>query len=104
MADVRTEKIGIILNGVTGRMGTNQHLMRSIVAIIAQGGVKLADGSTVTPDPVLVGRNEEKLKKLVELSGVQKFTSMHRARTGASSPSSEPSPPVSTYTAKSPAR
>ena len=36
---LKTHQIGIIMNGVTGRMGTNQHLMRSIVAIREQGGV-----------------------------------------------------------------
>jgi predicted dehydrogenase len=67
-------KIGIILNGVTGRMGTNQHLLRSIVPIIRQGGVKCADGTIVIPDPVLVGRNEEKLKELCSRSGLSKMT------------------------------
>ncbi|SHN32345.1 Predicted dehydrogenase [Cyclobacterium lianum] len=67
-------KIGIIMNGVTGRMGTNQHLMRSIVEIIRQGGVQLSNGDTIMPDPVLVGRNEAKLKALSERSGVKKYT------------------------------
>ncbi|MBD3630746.1 Gfo/Idh/MocA family oxidoreductase [Cyclobacterium sp.] len=67
-------KIGIIMNGVTGRMGTNQHLMRSIVEIIKQGGVQLSNGDTIMPDPVLVGRNEAKLKALSERSGVPKYT------------------------------
>jgi predicted dehydrogenase len=67
-------KIGIIMNGVTGRMGTNQHLMRSIVAIIQQGGVKLANGDTIMPDPVLVGRNQAKLDELSKMSGVAKTT------------------------------
>ncbi|WP_439484071.1 Gfo/Idh/MocA family protein [Cyclobacterium plantarum] len=67
-------KIGIIMNGVTGRMGTNQHLMRSIVEIIKQGGVQLSNGDTIMPDPVLVGRNEAKLKSLSERSGVPKYT------------------------------
>ena len=67
-------KIGIIMNGVTGRMGTNQHLMRSIVAIIKQGGVKVSDSEYIMPDPVLVGRNEIKLKKLAEMAGVEKWT------------------------------
>ena len=62
------------MNGVTGRMGTNQHLMRSIVAIIKQGGVKISDTEYIMPDPVLVGRNEAKLKKLAEMSGVEKWT------------------------------
>jgi predicted dehydrogenase len=67
-------KIGIIMNGVTGRMGTNQHLMRSIVAIIKQGGVKIADGETIMPDPILVGRNEAKLRALAAQAGVTRVT------------------------------
>jgi len=67
-------KIGIIMNGVTGRMGTNQHLMRSIVAIIKQGGVKIADGEAIMPDPILVGRNEAKLKALAAQAGVSRVT------------------------------
>ena len=67
-------KIGIILNGVTGRMGTNQHLMRSIVEIIKQGGVQVSPSEFIMPDPILVGRNEIKLKKLAEMSGVEKWT------------------------------
>lgn len=62
------------MNGVTGRMGTNQHLMRSIAEIIKQGGVKLDNGDTIMPDPVLVGRNEAKLKALSKRSGVAKYT------------------------------
>jgi len=54
--------IGVIMNGVTGRMGMNQHLIRSIVAIRAQGGVTLPDGDVLMPDPILLGRNEEKLR------------------------------------------
>ncbi len=51
-----TEKrLGIVMNGVTGRMGTNQHLVRSILAIMKQGGVELDDGTRVMPDPILVG-------------------------------------------------
>ena len=62
------------MNGVTGRMGTNQHLMRSIVEIIKQGGVRLPDGRVIMPEVVLVGRNRDKLKKLSELSGISHFT------------------------------
>jgi hypothetical protein len=50
------------MNGVTGRMGTNQHLMRSVAEIMKQGGVKVNDSEYIMPDPVLVGRNEIKLK------------------------------------------
>ena len=55
---MKEHKVGIIMNGVTGRMGTNQHLLRSIAAIIKQGGVQLNADETIMPDPVLVGRNE----------------------------------------------
>ncbi|HTL66679.1 MAG TPA: Gfo/Idh/MocA family oxidoreductase [Lacunisphaera sp.] len=67
---MKTHRIGIIMNGVTGRMGTNQHLIRSIKAIIDQGGVKLTDSEVIMPDPVLVGRSEEKLKSLAARVGV----------------------------------
>ena len=66
--------IGILMNGVTGRMGTNQHLVRSILAIREQGGVTLADGDRVWPEPILVGRNEEKLKALADRYGLERFT------------------------------
>ncbi len=69
-----THTIGIIMNGVTGRMGKNQHLLRSILPIIRQGGVKINDKETIVPDPVLVGRNEVKLKRLSEETGVEKWT------------------------------
>lgn len=68
------EKIGIIMNGVTGRMGTNQHLLRSISKIIEQGGVEVEPGRFVIPDPILVGRNEEKLQSLCQRSGVNHYT------------------------------
>lgn len=67
-------KVGIIMNGVTGRMGTNQHLMRSIVEIIKQGGVRISPGETIMPDPVLVGRDRNKLEHLSRISGVHKIT------------------------------
>ena len=70
---MKEHKVGIIMNGVTGRMGTNQHLLRSIAAIIKQGGVQLSADETIIPDPVLVGRNENKLQKLCELSGIKKI-------------------------------
>ena len=71
---MKEHKIGIIMNGVTGRMGTNQHLLRSIVAIIKQGGVATSIGETIIPDPVLVGRDENKLQKLCSISGVKKMS------------------------------
>jgi predicted dehydrogenase len=69
-----THTIGIIMNGVTGRMGTNQHLLRSIKAIIEQGGVKISADEVIMPDPILVGRNESKLQSLCKQSGVTKYT------------------------------
>lgn len=71
---MKVHKIGIIMNGVTGRMGTNQHLMRSIVEIIKQGGVKISEEETIMPDPILVGRNPHKLEKLSQMSGVKKIS------------------------------
>jgi predicted dehydrogenase len=70
----KVHRVGIIMNGVTGRMGTNQHLMRSIAEIIKQGGVKLNSSEFILPDPVLVGRDLQKLEKLAIQSGVPKFT------------------------------
>jgi len=67
-------RLGMIMNGVTGRMGTNQHLVRSIVAIRAQGGVALGNGDRVMPDPILVGRNEEKLAQLAAAHGIARWT------------------------------
>ena len=67
-------RLGIIMNGVTGRMGTNQHLVRSIVAIRAQGGVALGNGDRVMPDPILVGRSEEKLAQLAAAHGIARWT------------------------------
>jgi len=71
---MKEHKVGIIMNGVTGRMGTNQHLIRSIAAIIKQGGVSLGPNEVIMPDPILVGRNENKLRKLCELTGIEKYT------------------------------
>lgn len=67
-------KIGIIMNGVTGRMGTNQHLLRSIAEIIKQGGVKIGSDETIIPDPILIGRDENKLKHLCDITGIKKMT------------------------------
>ncbi len=67
-------RLGLIMNGVTGRMGMNQHLIRSIAAIRAQGGVALKNGDRVIPDPILVGRNGEKLAALAKSHGLTRFT------------------------------
>lgn len=66
--------VGLIMNGVTGRMGTNQHLLRSIAAIREQGGLRTAEGVIIDPDPVLVGRNADKLKALCQQTGIEKMT------------------------------
>ena len=71
---MRERRVGIIMNGVTGRMGLNQHLIRSILAIRKQGGVALGDGSALMPDPILVGRNEEKLKAIAGAHGLARWT------------------------------
>ncbi len=71
---MKQHTVGIIMNGVTGRMGTNQHLVRSIAEIIKQGGVKVGAGEVIMPDPVLVGRDETKLKKLCDLTGITKMS------------------------------
>ena len=62
------------MNGVTGRMGTNQHLLRSIQEIVQQGGVQVNGRETILPDPVLVGRNGEKLAALAKGSIAAKWT------------------------------
>ena len=67
-------RIGVIMHGVTGRMGTNQHLVRSILAIRREGGVALADGTRLMPDPLLVGRNAAKVEKLAREHGVARWT------------------------------
>lgn len=66
--------IGVVMNGVTGRMGYRQHLVRSVLAINEQGGVALADGSRIMLKPVLVGRNPEKLAKIAADHGIAGWT------------------------------
>lgn len=65
--------VGILMNGVTGRMGTNQHLIRSILALRDEGGVTLPDGERIVPEPVLVGRNERKLRRLADEHDVERY-------------------------------
>jgi predicted dehydrogenase len=62
------------MNGVTGRMGTNQHLMRSIVAIRKEGGLALSNGDRLIPDPILAGRDGAKLAKLAEIAGLERWS------------------------------
>lgn len=69
-----THTIGIIMNGVTGRMGKNQHLLRSILPIMQQGGVKLSEHEVIMPKPVLVGRNATRLRLLAEQTGLADYT------------------------------
>ena len=71
---MQTHTIGIIMNGVTGRMGTHQHLLRSIIPIIKQGGVTLSADEVIMPDPILVGRNPNKLERLCAMTGLKKMT------------------------------
>ena len=68
-AQPTTRRIGIVMNGVTGRMGTNQHLFRSIVPIREHGGIQLRDGTALVPEPILVGRDTGKLKSLAARAG-----------------------------------
>src|SRR4249920_2727203 len=75
MAEKTAEKrLGIIMHGVTGRMGANQHLARSIAAIRAQGGVVLKDGTRIMPDPILVGRRPDALQALAKAHGVERVS------------------------------
>ena len=74
MSAARQHRVGIIMNGVTGRMGANQHLMRSIVPIMRQGGVKISETEVIMPDPILVGRNPVKLEALAKGAGIDKWT------------------------------
>ncbi|MBY6676532.1 Gfo/Idh/MocA family oxidoreductase [Rhodococcus sp. BP-332] len=69
-----TRTLRIAMNGVTGRMGYRQHLLRSILPIRDAGGLLLADGSRVQVEPVLVGRNEAKLQDLCAQHGIAEYT------------------------------
>jgi len=74
MGSEPTEVIRVVLNGVTGRMGYNQHLVRSVLAINADGGVPLSSGTTVRLEPVLVGRSDAKLRGIAERHGIADWT------------------------------
>ncbi len=67
------KRIGIIMHGVTGRMGMNQHLIRSILAIRKQGGVTLSSGDRVIIDPIIVGRNSEKMEALAKKYDIKRW-------------------------------
>ena len=71
---MKKHSIGIIMNGVTGRMGTNQHYIRSILAIRKQGGVKISDDEVIWPEPVLVGRSVAKLQALAAMDSGVRYT------------------------------
>jgi len=78
------QRVGIIMNGVTGRMGTNQHLIRSLLAIRREGGLQLPTGDTLVPDPILVGRNEVKLCNLALAHGLERWsTNLERCLTSS---------------------
>jgi predicted dehydrogenase len=71
---VKRRRIGIVLNGVTGRMGYRQHLVRSLLAIREEGGLPLPDGRRLWPEPILVGRSEPKLVEIAERHGLTEWT------------------------------
>lgn len=71
---MKQHRVGIVMNGVTGRMGKNQHLLRSILAIREEGGIPLDDGSVILPDPLLVGRNPNKLQAICHETGIHSWT------------------------------
>ncbi len=66
--------INVALNGVTGRMGTRQHLERSLLSIRSQGGITLTDGTTIYPEPILVGRREDRLREIAEQHGLTRWS------------------------------
>jgi predicted dehydrogenase len=71
---VARRTVGVAMNGVTGRMGYNQHLLRSVLAIRQQGGVAVADGTVIWPEPVLIGRSEDRIRALAERHGIERWT------------------------------
>ena len=68
------KRVGVIMHGVTGRMGMNQHLVRSILEIRRQGGVALKNGTRLMPEPILIGRNTEKVAGLARRHGIERFS------------------------------
>jgi predicted dehydrogenase len=80
MSAKTVHNVGIIMNGVTGRMGLNQHLRRSLDAIAKQGGVRISDSETIMPKPLLVGRNQNKLEAIsAEFGGLPWTTDLDKA-------------------------
>ena len=67
-------RLGLIMHGVTGRMGYNQHLVRSILAIRQQGGVTLSNGDRLQVDPIIVGRDRDKIQRLAEKHGIARWS------------------------------
>jgi predicted dehydrogenase len=80
MSAKTVHSVGIVMNGVTGRMGLNQHLRRSVHAMMRQGGVKLSDSEVIMPRPLLVGRNASKLEAIsAECGGLPWTTDLGKA-------------------------
>ncbi len=71
---MKSIRVGIIMNGVTGRMGMNQHLLRSIIPIVKQGGVRVDAETAILPEVLLVGRNASKLEAAAKSAGVERWT------------------------------
>src|ERR1039457_3814487 len=79
MSEKTIHSVGIIMNGVTGRMGLNHHLRRSIYAIMKQGGVTLGPAETIMPQPILVGRNPAELVAIsADCGGIPCTTNLDR--------------------------
>ncbi len=68
------QRLGIIMHGVTGRMGYNQHLVRSILAIRDQGGIMLKNGDRLVVDPIIVGRNADKMEALARKHNIARWS------------------------------
>ena len=73
-SEIKVHDVGIIMNGVTGRMGKNQHLLRSLLPIIRNGGVRINENEVIMPRLVLTGRNAGKLKNLSIETGIENWT------------------------------
>src|SRR6202011_5961929 len=71
---MKRKVITVALNGVTGRMGYRQHLERSLLSIRSQGGITLANGTTIYPEPILVGRREDRLREIAERHGLARWS------------------------------